>query len=94
MKHRAACLLMLLVTLAVGCTNREEELRGHVAQLEGELAQARLRLEEGDAAIGELRQRNEQNQAALDALTVELVKVKVERDQLKQEVAALTRKRR
>lgn len=94
MNRAAACLLLILPVVA-GCAGRgDEELSSRVARLEGELAEARARLEEHAAIIGALRQQAEQNEAALDALTAELVTVKVERDKLKQEVAALRRQRR
>jgi len=70
-----------------GCGNNETDgADSRITQLERELAD---RVQE----IAELRAKVEQDRAKEDALTAELVRVKVERDKLKQEIAALKKQK-
>lgn len=86
---------LLAVALLAGCGRQEiEELRGKVAGLEGELAQARTQAEAGAQRLTELQAALAQQKTENEQLTAELVKVKVQRDKLKQELAALKKKRR
>lgn len=86
---------LLLVALLTGCGRQEaEELRGKVAGLEGELTQARTQAEAGAQQLAELQGKLVQQKRENEQLTAELVRVKVQRDKLKQEVAALKKKRR
>lgn len=86
---------LLAVALLAGCGRQEiEELRGKVAGLERELAQARTQAEAGTQQLTELQAKLAQQKTENEQLTAELVKVKVQRDKLKQELAALKKKRR
>lgn len=78
-----------------GCANKETEaLRAKVGQIEKDLVDLRTHTEENAAALSELKSRVEQAQSSVNGLTAQLVRVKVERDKLKQEVVALRKKRR
>lgn len=86
---------VLALLLLAGCGKQQaEDLRGKVAGLEQELAGARAELQGTSLQMTDLRTKLEQQQATIDGLTADLVKVKVQRDKLKQEVAALKKKRR
>jgi septal ring factor EnvC (AmiA/AmiB activator) len=91
----AAFLAAVVAAGPAGCGKQEADtLKARVGQLERELAEARGMLQERDRQLAELEARAEQSQAYIEGLTAELVKVKVERDKLKQELAALNRKTR
>ncbi len=78
----------------IGCGKKEiDELKTKVTMLEKDLADAKAKLAETDKEIQEARSKGDQGQANVEVLTAELVKVKVERDKLKQEVAALKKRR-
>lgn len=82
----------LLLAGPVGCGKKElEELRVKSAQLEKDLASANARLADKDKEVEDARAASD---AQVKSLTEQLTKTKVERDKLKQELAALKRKKR
>jgi outer membrane murein-binding lipoprotein Lpp len=88
---------VLAATIALagltGCGKKEiEQLRTQTASLEAQLTDARAQLEAVRKELEDAHTKDQQDQAKEEALTNELVKVKVERDKLKQELAALRRK--
>lgn len=85
----------LALLLLAGCGKQPaEDLRGKVAGLEQELAGTRAELQGASVETAELRTKLREQQATIDGLTMDLVQVKVQRDKLKQEVAALKKTRR
>lgn len=96
-----SCLALLL-----GCSGDKRRLEARVKHLEQELVELHSELAAKDVALEALRQRylseygpdkatlstqSQQQQQELERVTVELVRVKVERDQLRQELKALGR---
>lgn len=89
MKRYAWWLALAAVLLAgpVGCGKKEvDELKLKATNLEKELADTKHRLTERDKEIAELKSKAEQNQANIDALTAELVKLKAENKRLQQDI--------
>jgi peptidoglycan hydrolase CwlO-like protein len=83
----------LVLAGPAGCGKKEiDELKLKTTQLEKELAETKTKLADKEKAVAEARNKADQNQANIDALTAEIVKVKVERDKLKQELAALKKR--
>lgn len=90
MKHSALSTVTAIIVFMglAGCGNNETDGPDpRIIQLERELAD---RVQE----ISELRAKVEQDRTKEDALTADLVRVKVERGKLKQEIAALRKKKR
>ncbi len=71
--------LVMIVSLALGCESAEDK---RVAHLEQELMQVKNALNEAEFKV-------QQSQLSIEMLTRQLVRVKVERDKLKQELATL-----
>jgi chromosome segregation ATPase len=89
-----AVLATIVLAGPIGCGKKEiDELKIQVASLEKELADTKAKLADADKETQEVRSKGEQGQANVEAQTAELVKVKVERDRLKQELAALKKRR-
>lgn len=87
--------LLVAVGWLGGCGPGEvETLRAAVTRLERELEDSRQRLATSNARLTALQAETERQQTMLDALTGDLVRVKVERDQLRQELTAHKKKRR
>ena len=93
--------IFLALSLA-GCGAKEkEELRQKVAGLEQELVRANSELAEKDAALSELRaasgtstQKLKDAETTIEKQAAKLVRVQVERDKLKAEVAQLKKKKK
>jgi septal ring factor EnvC (AmiA/AmiB activator) len=73
--------LVMIASLAFGC---ESAVDKRVARLEQELMQVQNALTEAEFKV-------QQSQVSIEMLTHQLVRVKVERDKLKQELAALAK---
>ncbi len=73
--------LVMIASLAFGCESAEDR---RVAHLEQELMQVKNALNEAEFKV-------QQGQTSIEMLTRQLVRVKVERDKLKQELAALAK---
>jgi len=87
--------ILVAVALLPGCADTElDDLRAKAAGLERALSTAQSELEQTNRRVVELRTQVEEQNMAADRLTRELVTVKVQRDKLKQELAAFQRKRR
>lgn len=80
MRYRVT-FLVIIASLAFGC---EPAADRRVARLERELLQVKNALYEAEFEA-------QQSQIMVEKLTRQLVRVKVERDQLKQELTALTK---
>ncbi len=78
MPYRVAFLVMI-ASLAFGCESAEDK---RVTHLEQELMQVKNALNEAEFRV-------QQSQISIEMLTRQLVRVKVERDKLKQELATL-----
>jgi uncharacterized protein (DUF3084 family) len=90
----AALTAIFLLGGPIGCGKTEiEQWRSKATALETELAATKIQLEDARKELDEAHAKDQQGTAKEEALTNELVKVKVERDKLKQELAALKRKR-
>lgn len=88
MKRFAWWMVLAAVLLAgpVGCGKKEfDEIKSKATNLEKELSDTKARLADRDKEITELKTKAEQNQANIDALTAELVKVKAESKKLQQD---------
>jgi septal ring factor EnvC (AmiA/AmiB activator) len=88
MKHYAWLMILAVALVAgpVGCGKKEvDELKTRAAGLEKELAETKGKLADRDKEVAELKTKAEQNQANIDALTAELVKVKAESKKLQQD---------
>jgi len=86
-------LALLTVGALLGCGRQEvHQFRAKVTELEHELQIARGQLAENDRVIADLRAKVEQSDVSEEDLTTALVKVKVERDKLKQELTALRKR--
>ena len=84
--------VVVVVVMASGCGQRElDELRAQVTGLEKELQASRQQLTANNAQLSELQTKLDQQQATVESLTHDLVRVKVERDKLRQELTALKR---
>jgi septal ring factor EnvC (AmiA/AmiB activator) len=91
----AAILVWPILSAPLGCGNQDaQQLQSKVTELERELASMKTQLEEKGRLVAELRVKQEQSEANADDLTTALVRVKVERDKLKQELMALRKKTR
>lgn len=89
MKRFAWWMVLAAVLLAgpVGCGKKEfDELKSKATNLEKELSDTKAKLADRDKEITELKTKAEQNQANIDALTAELVKLKAENKKLQQDV--------
>ena len=73
--------LVMIASLAFGCESAADK---RVARLEQELMQVKNALNEAESKV-------QQSQTSIEILTRQLVRVKVERDKLKQELAALAK---
>ena len=73
--------LVMIASLAFGCEPAADK---RVARLEQELMQVKNALNEAEFKV-------QQSQISIEMLTRQLVRVKVERDKLKQELAALAK---
>ncbi len=73
--------LVMIVSLAFGCESAADK---RAARLEQELMQVKNALNEAEFKV-------QQSQISIEMLTRQLVRVKVERDKLKQELAALAK---
>ncbi|GEM_PF-6931618 len=73
--------LVMIVSLALGCELAADK---RVAHLEQELMQVKNALNEAEFKV-------QQSQVSIEMLTRQLVRVKVERDKLKQELATLAK---
>ena len=73
--------LVIAASLAFGCESAADK---RVAHLEQELMQVKDALSEAEFKV-------QQSQVSIQMLTAQLVRVKVERDKLKQELAALAK---
>ncbi len=73
--------IVMIASLAFGCESAADK---RVAQLEQELMQVKN-------ALNEIEFKVQQSQISIEMLTRQLVRVKVERDKLKQELAALAK---
>lgn len=83
-----------LVAGPVGCGKQEiDALRGKVMQLESELADTQGKLADAEQALEEARVQAEKSDTKEEALVEQLTKIRVERDTLKQEIAALKKRR-
>jgi septal ring factor EnvC (AmiA/AmiB activator) len=90
----AALAAVFLLAGPVGCGKKEiEELKGKVAGLEKELADTKDRLAARDKDMEDATAKLQESQHQVKALTDQLVKVKVERDKYKKELAAAKKKR-
>lgn len=92
------CLGSILALFAVGallaCGRQEaHQFRTKVSELEHELQIARDQLAENDQVIADLRAKVEQSDSNEEDLTTALVRVKVERDKLKQELTAIRKRK-
>lgn len=88
MKRYAWLAMLAAVLLAgpVGCGKKEvDDLKAKVGTVEKDLADTRSKLADRDKEITELKAKAEQNQANIDTLTAELVKLKTENKKLQQE---------
>jgi septal ring factor EnvC (AmiA/AmiB activator) len=88
MKHYAWWMILAVALVAgpVGCGKKEvDELKTRAVGLEKELAETKGKLADRDKEVTELKTKAEQNQANIDALTAELVKVKAESKKLQQD---------
>lgn len=78
---------VVLLAGPVGCGKKEvDELKVKATHLEKELADTKNRVTERDKEINELKGKAEQNQANIDALTAEIVKLKAENKKLQQDM--------
>jgi septal ring factor EnvC (AmiA/AmiB activator) len=73
--------LVIIASLAFGCESAADK---RVTRLEQELMQMQDALTEAESKV-------QQSQISIEMLTRQLVRVKVERDKLKQELAALAK---
>ncbi len=73
--------LVMIASLAFGCESAADKRAAH---LEQELMQVKNALNEAEFKV-------QQSQISIEMLTRQLVRVKVERDKLKQELAALAK---
>lgn len=73
--------LVMIASLAFGCESAADK---RIARLEQELMQVKNTLNEAEFKA-------QQSQLSIEMLTQQLVRVKVERDKLKQELAALAK---
>ena len=73
--------LVMIASLVFGCESAADK---RVTRLEQELVQAQNALTEAEFKV-------QQRQISIEMLTQQLVRVKVERDKLKQELAALAK---
>jgi len=89
MKRYVGWMVLAAVLLAgpIGCGKKEvDALKVKATNLEKELADTQTRLNERDKEIAELKGKAEQNQANIDALTAEIVKLKAENKKLQQDI--------
>lgn len=81
-----AVLAAFLLAGPVGCGKKEvDELKARVTQLDKDLADTKGKLADKDKESAELKTKLEQSQATIEAQAAELVKLKGEREKLKQE---------
>jgi len=90
----SAMLATIVVVGLIGCNRQEvDHLKNRAASLEQELADTKAALAGARNELQDGRGKNAQSQTQVDALTTEATKCRVERDKLKQELAALKRQR-
>jgi septal ring factor EnvC (AmiA/AmiB activator) len=81
-----AILTAILLAGPIGCGKKEvDDLKAKVTGVEKELADTKGKLADRDKEAAELKAKAEQNQANIDTLTAELVKLKAENKKLQQE---------
>jgi septal ring factor EnvC (AmiA/AmiB activator) len=81
-----AMLAAMLFAGPIGCGKKEvDDLRAKVTNVEKEFADTKNKLADRDKEVVELKTKAEQNQANIDTLTAELVKLKAENKKLQQE---------
>jgi len=89
-----AILAAFLAAGAVGCGKKEiEALNTRVTELQKEVSDGSNQLAEKTKEADALRAKADQLQATVDAQAAEIVKIKMERDRLNRELAALKKKK-
>jgi len=90
-----AVLALFLAGGLMGCGKSEiEQLNAKLTQSNKDLAAAKEELAEKSKLAEEAGAKSGQLQATVDAQAAEIVKIKTERDKLKQELTALKKKKR